>query len=77
MCAPQSGPLRDVHGVIQRREEGGRRQSWPGGYRYLFQVKETVHLWKGRNTYNEKNMAKFFIEVCPYSDIMENINQHI
>ena len=26
MCAPQSGPLRDVHGVIQRREEGGRRQ---------------------------------------------------
>ena len=26
MCAPQSGPLRDVHGVIQRGEEGGRRQ---------------------------------------------------
>ena len=25
MCAPQSGLLRDVHGVIQRREEGGRR----------------------------------------------------
>ena len=25
MCAPQSGPLRDVHEVIQRREEGGRR----------------------------------------------------
>ena len=33
MCAPQSGPLRDVHRVIQRREEGGRRQRWPGGYR--------------------------------------------
>ena len=31
MCYPQSGPLRDVHGVIQRREEGGRRQRWPGG----------------------------------------------
>ena len=31
MCAPQSGPLWDVHGVIQRREEGGRRQRWPGG----------------------------------------------
>ena len=31
MCTPQSGPLRDVHGVIQRREEAGRRQSWPGG----------------------------------------------
>ena len=30
MCAPQSGPLRDVHEVIQRREEGGRRQRWPG-----------------------------------------------
>ena len=26
MCVPQSGPLRDVHRVIQRREEGGRRQ---------------------------------------------------
>jgi len=26
MCSPQSGPLRDVHGVTQRREEGGRRQ---------------------------------------------------
>ena len=31
MCSPQSGSLRDVHGVIQRREEGGRRQRWPGG----------------------------------------------
>ena len=29
MCVPQSGPLRDVHGVTQRREEGGRRQRWP------------------------------------------------
>ena len=26
-CAPQPGPFRDVHGVIQRREEAGRRQS--------------------------------------------------
>ena len=31
MCAPQSGPLRDVHEVKQRREEGGRRQRSPGG----------------------------------------------
>ena len=31
--APQYGPLKDVHRVIQRREEGGRRQRWPGGYR--------------------------------------------
>ena len=31
MCSPQSGQLRDVHGVIQRREEGGGRQRWPGG----------------------------------------------
>ena len=30
VCAPQSGPLRDVQRVIQRREEGGRRQRWPG-----------------------------------------------
>ena len=26
MCSPQSGPLREAHGVTQRREEGGRRQ---------------------------------------------------
>ena len=31
MCSPQSGPLRDVHGVTQRREEGGRRWRWPRG----------------------------------------------
>ena len=31
MCSPQSGLLRDVHGVILRREEGGRRQRWPVG----------------------------------------------
>ena len=31
MCSPQYGPLRDVHGITQRREEGGRRQRWPGG----------------------------------------------
>ena len=29
MCSLQSGPLRDVHIVIKRREEGGRRQRWP------------------------------------------------
>ena len=26
MCSPQSGPLRDVHGVIQRRGKGGREE---------------------------------------------------
>ena len=35
MCTPQSLPLRDVHrdvhGVTQRREEGGRRPRWPEG----------------------------------------------
>ena len=31
MCAPQSGLLRDVHGILQRREDGGRRLRWPGG----------------------------------------------
>ena len=31
MCAPQSGPLRDIHGVIQGRGDGGSRQRWPGG----------------------------------------------
>ena len=31
MCSPQSGSLRDVNGVTQKREEVGRRQRWPGG----------------------------------------------
>ena len=31
MSSPQSGSLRDVHRVTQRREEGRRRQRWPGG----------------------------------------------
>ena len=31
MCSPQSGTLREVHEITQRREEGGRRQRWPGG----------------------------------------------
>ena len=30
MCSPQSGLLREVHGVTQKREEG-RSQRWPGG----------------------------------------------
>ena len=31
MYSPQSGSPRDVHGVIQKREKGSRRQRWPGG----------------------------------------------
>ena len=31
MCSPQSGSLRDVHRVTQRKEGGGRRQRWPEG----------------------------------------------
>ena len=31
MYAPQSGQLRNVHGVIQRRKEVGMWQRWPGG----------------------------------------------
>ena len=31
MCSPQSGSLRDVHRVTQRREEGEMRQRLPGG----------------------------------------------
>ena len=41
MCASQSGPLRDVHGVIQRRGEGGRRQRWPGVYKRRMKRRET------------------------------------
>ena len=41
MCAPQSGLLRDVHGVTQRRKEGGRRQRWPGGYKGGMKIRET------------------------------------
>ena len=31
MCSPQYRSLREVHRITQRREEGGRRQRWPGG----------------------------------------------
>ena len=31
ICSSQSVHLRDVHGVTQSREEGGRWQRWPGG----------------------------------------------
>ena len=31
ICSPQSGTLREVHGVPQRREKGGKRQRSPGG----------------------------------------------
>ena len=31
VCSPQSGSIRDVHRVTQRREEGGSRERWPGG----------------------------------------------
>ena len=41
MCAPLSGPLREVHGVIHRREEGGRRQRWPGGSNREMKRRET------------------------------------
>ena len=33
LCSSQSGPLRDAHRVIQRREKEGRRQRWPGAQR--------------------------------------------
>ena len=31
MCSPQSGLLRDLQEVTERREERGRRHRWPGG----------------------------------------------
>ena len=30
-CSLYSGALREVHRITQRRENGGRRQRWPGG----------------------------------------------
>ena len=29
ICSPQSGSLRDVHRVTQKKEGGERRQRWP------------------------------------------------
>ena len=40
MCST-TGLLRDVHGVIQRREEGGRRQRWPRGQKGGTKRRET------------------------------------
>ena len=45
MCAPQSGPLRDVHGVIQRREEGGRRQRWANLERVRLTILKICHAY--------------------------------
>ena len=44
MCSPQSVPLRDVHRVTQRREEGGRRQRWPGGEKGESKGTRQIHL---------------------------------
>ena len=41
MYTPQSGPLRDVHGVIQGRGEEGRRHRWPGGQKREMKRRET------------------------------------
>ena len=41
MCSPQSGPLRDVHIVTHRREEGGRRQRWPRRIKGVIKRRET------------------------------------
>ena len=41
MCFPQSGSLRDIQGITQRREEGGRRQRWPRGYKGESKRRET------------------------------------
>ena len=41
ICSPQSGPLRDVHRVTQRREEGVRRQRWQEGIKGEIKRRET------------------------------------
>ena len=41
MCAPQSGPLSGIHGIIQGRGEGGSRQRWPGGSKREMKRRET------------------------------------
>ena len=41
ICSPQSGYLSDVHGVTQRREEGGRRQRWPRRIKGVIKRRET------------------------------------
>ena len=41
ICSPQSGSLRDVHGVTQRSKEGGRRSRWPGRYKGGIKRRET------------------------------------
>ena len=43
MFSPQSGSLRDVQGVTQRREEGGRRQRWQGGEKGESKGRRQIH----------------------------------
>ena len=47
MCTPQSGLLRDVHGVTQRRKEEGRRQRSICGPRYEQRGAPSLHRCKG------------------------------
>ena len=42
MCSPQSGSLRDVHEITQRKE-GGRRQRWPGGEKGESKGERQIH----------------------------------
>ena len=41
MCSPQSGPLRYVHRVTQRKEQGGRKQRWLEGLKGGIKRRET------------------------------------
>ena len=41
MYSPQSGSLRDVHRVTQRKEQGGRKQRWLEGLKGGIKRRET------------------------------------
>ena len=63
MCTPQSGSLRDVHRVIQRREEGGRRQRWPGGKKGGIKRREIQPVVTSLNVLHSPENTKRFTEL--------------
>ena len=54
MCSPQSGSLRDVHRITQRREEGGRRQRSPGGSKPESKGERQIMHEKAQKHYQDK-----------------------
>ena len=71
VCAPQSGPVRDVHGVTQKRVGGGRRQRWPGG----FFIKKNQKKRRGIKKRERDPASNKFLKCSPPSGTHKEIHR--